>query len=67
LKPAFPGWYVILIGTGSDEESNGSVVSATDTFGTYTQAGEEYDTTLLWPLALLIPVLYVQPRVHSPI
>ena len=28
-------------------------------FGTYTQAGQEYGTTLLWTLALLIPVLYV--------
>ena len=27
-------------------------------FGTYTQAGQEYGTTLLWTLALLIPVLY---------
>jgi Mn2+/Fe2+ NRAMP family transporter len=28
-------------------------------FSTYTQAGQEYGTTLLWTLALLIPVLYV--------
>ena len=28
-------------------------------FGTYTQAGQDYGTTLLWTLALLIPVLYV--------
>src|SRR5262245_57304512 len=28
-------------------------------FGTYTQAGQDYGTTLLWILALLIPVLYV--------
>jgi NRAMP (natural resistance-associated macrophage protein)-like metal ion transporter len=28
-------------------------------FGTYTQAGQEYGTTLLWTLTLLIPVLYV--------
>ncbi len=28
-------------------------------FGTYTQAGQNYGTTLLWTLALLIPVLYV--------
>jgi len=28
-------------------------------FGTYTQAGQNYGTTLLWSLALLIPVLYV--------
>src|ERR1700692_142900 len=28
-------------------------------FGTYTQAGQHYGTTLLWPLVLLIPVLYV--------
>src|ERR1700730_10821287 len=28
-------------------------------FGTYTQAGRDYGTTLLWTLALLIPVLYV--------
>ena len=28
-------------------------------FGTYTQAGQEDGTTLLWTLALLIPVLYV--------
>jgi Mn2+/Fe2+ NRAMP family transporter len=28
-------------------------------FGTYTQAGQNYATTLFWTLALLIPVLYV--------
>ncbi len=28
-------------------------------FGTYTQAGQNYGTTLLWTLSLLIPVLYV--------
>jgi Mn2+/Fe2+ NRAMP family transporter len=28
-------------------------------FGTYTQAGQNYDTALLWTLMLLIPVLYV--------
>lgn len=28
-------------------------------FSTYTQAGQNYGTTLLWTLALLIPVLYV--------
>src|ERR1700732_3697457 len=28
-------------------------------FGTYTQAGQNYGTTLLWTLVLLIPVLYV--------
>jgi Mn2+/Fe2+ NRAMP family transporter len=28
-------------------------------FSTYTQAGQDYGTTLLWTLALLIPVLYV--------
>ncbi len=28
-------------------------------FGTYTQAGQNYGTTLLWTLILLIPVLYV--------
>src|SRR5713226_6416212 len=28
-------------------------------FGTYTQAGQDYGTTLLWTLELLIPVLYV--------
>ena len=28
-------------------------------FGTYTRAGQDYGTTLLWILALLIPVLYV--------
>jgi len=28
-------------------------------FGTYTQAGQEYGTSLLWTLLLLIPVLYV--------
>jgi Mn2+/Fe2+ NRAMP family transporter len=28
-------------------------------FGTYTQAGQDYGTILLWTLALLIPVLYV--------
>ncbi|OKA46386.1 hypothetical protein BH759_00030 [Ralstonia solanacearum] len=31
-------------------------------FGTYTQAGQNYGTTLLWTLLLLIPVLYVLPR-----
>ena len=28
-------------------------------FATYTQAGQNYGTRLLWTLALLIPVLYV--------
>ncbi|WP_412537842.1 NRAMP family divalent metal transporter [Longispora sp. K20-0274] len=28
-------------------------------FGTYGQAGQNYGTTLLWTLALLVPVLYV--------
>jgi Mn2+/Fe2+ NRAMP family transporter len=28
-------------------------------FGTYTQAGQNYGSSLLWTLALLIPVLYV--------
>jgi Mn2+/Fe2+ NRAMP family transporter len=28
-------------------------------FGTYTQAGHDYGTTLLWTLLLLVPVLYV--------
>src|SRR6202049_4371793 len=28
-------------------------------FGTYTQAGQNYGTSLLWTLAILIPVLYV--------
>jgi NRAMP (natural resistance-associated macrophage protein)-like metal ion transporter len=28
-------------------------------FGTYTEAGQNYGTTLLWTLLLLIPVLYV--------
>src|SRR5580704_3011201 len=28
-------------------------------FGTYRQAGQDYGTTLLWTLALLVPVLYV--------
>ena len=28
-------------------------------FGTYSQAGQQYGTTLLWTLGLLIPVLYV--------
>src|ERR1700720_3885942 len=28
-------------------------------FGTYTQAGQNYGTALLWTLVLLIPVLYV--------
>jgi len=28
-------------------------------FGTYTQAGQQYGTSLLWTLLLLVPVLYV--------
>ncbi len=28
-------------------------------FGTYTQAGQNYGTALLWTLLLLVPVLYV--------
>ncbi len=28
-------------------------------FGTYTQAGQNYGTTLLWTLLLLAPVLYI--------
>ena len=31
-------------------------------FGTYTQAGQNYGTTLLWTLALLIPVLFVNQK-----
>jgi polyferredoxin len=31
-------------------------------FGTYTQAGQDYGTTLLWTLLLLVPVLYVNRR-----
>jgi Mn2+/Fe2+ NRAMP family transporter len=31
-------------------------------FGTYTQAGQNYGTTLLWTLMLLIPVLYVNQK-----
>jgi Mn2+/Fe2+ NRAMP family transporter len=31
----------------------------TGAFGTYTQAGQNYGTTMLWTLMLLIPVLYV--------
>jgi natural resistance-associated macrophage protein len=38
-------------------------------FGTYTQAGQDYGTTLLWTLALLIPALYVNqemvPRLRA--
>jgi Mn2+/Fe2+ NRAMP family transporter len=28
-------------------------------FGTYTQAGQDYGTRLLWTLLLLVPVIYV--------
>src|SRR5712671_1986281 len=28
-------------------------------FGTYTQAGQDYGTTLVWTLLLLVPMLYV--------
>jgi hypothetical protein len=28
-------------------------------FGTYTQAGQNYGTTLLWTLLMLVPVLYI--------
>jgi Mn2+/Fe2+ NRAMP family transporter len=28
-------------------------------FGTYTQAGQNYGTSLLWTLALLVPVIYI--------
>ena len=35
------------------------VRSIDDVFGTYAQAGQNYGTTLLWTLMLLIPVLYV--------
>ena len=28
-------------------------------FGTYAQAGQNYGTSLLWTLMLLIPVIYV--------
>ncbi len=28
-------------------------------FGTYTQAGQNYGTTLLWTMLLLVPVLFV--------
>jgi len=32
-------------------------------FGTYTQAGQNYGTTLLWTLLLLIPVLYINQEI----
>ncbi|WP_413771646.1 divalent metal cation transporter, partial [Propionibacterium freudenreichii] len=28
-------------------------------FGTYTQAGQNYGTRMLWTLLLLVPVIYV--------
>jgi Mn2+/Fe2+ NRAMP family transporter len=31
-------------------------------FSTYTQAGQDYGTTLLWTLLLLVPVLYVNQK-----
>ena len=31
-------------------------------FGTYTQAGQNYGTTLLWTLLLLVPVLFFKSR-----
>lgn len=31
-------------------------------FGTYTQAGQNYGTTLLWILLLLVPILYLIRR-----
>jgi hypothetical protein len=38
-------------------------------FGTYTQAGQNYGTTLLWTLLMLIPVLCQNPmrRRHRPL
>jgi hypothetical protein len=35
-------------------------------FGTYTQAGQNYGTTLLWTLLLLVPVLYVKQEMVTP-
>ena len=32
-------------------------------FGTYAQAGQNYGTTLLWTLLLLVPVLYVNQEI----
>lgn len=34
-------------------------------FGTYTQAGQNYGTSLLWTLMLLIPVIYVNQEMVS--
>lgn len=34
-------------------------------FGTYTQAGQNYGTGLLWTLLLLVPVLYVRRYVRG--
>lgn len=36
-----------------------TMVNDAAAFGTYTQAGQDYGTRLLWTLALLVPVLYV--------
>ena len=36
-------------------------------FGTYSQAGQDYGTTLLWTLALLIPVRYVNREMVLPL
>jgi Natural resistance-associated macrophage protein len=35
------------------------LIASIGAFGTYTQAGQNYGTTLLWTLLLLVPVLYV--------
>ncbi|MBC5827842.1 MAG: divalent metal cation transporter, partial [Candidatus Eremiobacteraeota bacterium] len=32
-------------------------------FGTYTQAGQNYGTDLMWTLLLLVPVLYVNQEI----
>jgi Mn2+/Fe2+ NRAMP family transporter len=39
--------------------SSWSATMMSGAFGTYTQAGQNYGTTLLWTLLLLVPVLYV--------
>ncbi|MFC5724254.1 NRAMP family divalent metal transporter [Streptomyces gamaensis] len=36
-----------------------AMVNDAAAFGTYTQAGQDYGTALLWTMVLLIPVLYV--------
>jgi hypothetical protein len=63
LRYCGPPWLVATLRTLLAILGPGLIVMVGDNdvgaFSTYTQAGQDYGTTLLWTLLLLVPVLYV--------